>query len=340
VGPIAETVGVIGAGSWGTALAAHLVHAGAEVTLWAREPEVVEGISTVHRNPLFLSSVDLPAGLTATSDLRSMVVGSEVVVSAVPVQHLRTTLRDVPELHDVEIVVTVSKGIEAGTFAMPHEILTDVGVPSERIVVLSGPSFAREVVAHLPTAVVVAGADLGRTLATQRLFSSERFRVYTSDDVVGVELGGALKNVIALATGVSDGLELGDNARAAIITRGVAEISRLGVALGGHPATFAGLSGFGDLVLTCVGGLSRNRQVGLAIGRGRRLADVEAEMHETAEGVATCASAHGLAEREGVEMPISEQMYRILYEDKDPLEALRDLLGRDLRHERDGAASG
>ncbi len=191
----------------------------------------------------------------------------------------------------------------------------------------------------LPTAVVVAGTDLDRTLAAQRLFSSERFRVYTSDDVVGVELGGALKNVIALATGVSDGLELGDNARAAIITRGLAEISRLGIALGGHPATFAGLSGFGDLVLTCVGGLSRNRQVGLAIGRGRRLADIEAEMHETAEGVPTCASVRGLAEREAVEMPISEQMYRILYEDKDPLEALRDLLGRDLRHERDAGSS-
>jgi glycerol-3-phosphate dehydrogenase (NAD(P)+) len=328
-------VGVIGAGSWGTALAAHLVTAGSEVTVWAQEPEVVDGISNAHRNPLFLSDAILPTDLAATGDLPAMIASSDVVLSAVPVQHLRATLTDVPELTRAEIVITVSKGIETGTLTTPHDILAELGVPPERIVALSGPSFAREVVVGLPTAVVVAGVDLERRIAVQQLVASNRFRVYASDDVVGVEIGGALKNVIALASGVSDGLEMGDNARAAIITRGLAEIARLGVALGGHPATFAGLSGFGDLVLTCVGGLSRNRQVGLALGRGRKLADIRAEMHEVAEGVPTCESAHRLAERAGVEMPITEQMYRILYDDKDPLHALHDLLGRGLRHERD-----
>jgi glycerol-3-phosphate dehydrogenase (NAD(P)+) len=218
---------------------------------------------------------------------------------------------------------------------MPHEILVDLGAAVEHIVVVSGPSFARGVAEGRPTAVVAAGADDDRTRRVQELLSGERFRVYTSDDVVGVEIGGALKNVVALAAGVSDGLGLGDNARAAIITRGLAEITRLGVALGGHPATFAGLSGVGDLVLTCAGGLSRNRSVGLALGAGGTLAEITSEMHEVAEGVPTCRSARDLAQRVGVELPITEQMYLVLYDGKSPRDALRDLLERNLRHERE-----
>lgn len=333
-------IGVIGAGSWGTSLAAHLARQGLTTTMWAREPEVVAGIADAHRNPLFLTDVDLPASLAVSGDLDRVVAGADVVVSAVPVQHLRATMSGVTALADVDVVVTVSKGIEAGTLATPHTILAEVGVAPERVVALSGPSFAKEVAAGKPTAVVAAGVDADRTRRVQELFATDRFRTYASDDIVGVELGGALKNVIALAAGTGDGMELGENGRAAIITRGLAELTRLGVAMGGHPATFAGLSGVGDLVLTCAGGLSRNRQVGLAIGRGRKLTDIRAEMHEVAEGVPTCRSARELAGRVGVEMPITEQMYLLLYEDKDPADAMRDLLVRDLRHERDAHHPG
>ncbi len=328
-------VGVVGGGSWGTALAAHLAGHHVPTVLWAREPDVVDSINTEHRNHLFLSDIALPAELRASHDLSAVVGDNDLVVSAIPVQFLRTTLADVEELADTDIVVTVSKGIEAGALATPHGILIDLGVPEERIVALSGPSFAREVAAGRPSAVVAAGRDAARVARVQHLFSKGHFRVYASDDLVGVEIGGALKNVVALAAGVSDGLELGDNARAAIITRGLAEITRLGVALGGHPATFAGLSGVGDLMLTSAGGLSRNRSVGLAIGRGRKLDEIRAEMNEVAEGVPTCRAARELAARVGVELPIAEQMYLLLYENKDPQEALRDLLGRELRHERE-----
>lgn len=335
VGEADVHVGVVGGGSWGTALAAHLAARGVRTTIWAREPEVVDGINAEHRNRLFLSDVPLPDQLSASDDLVDVVATSDVVVSAVPVQFLRATMTDVEPLADRHIVVTVSKGIEAGALATPHTILHDVGVPEDRIIALSGPSFAREVAQHRPSAVVAAGVDADRVSRVQRLFSQGQFRVYASDDIVGVEIGGAMKNVVALAAGVSDGLELGDNARAAIVTRGLAEMMRLGVAMGGHPATFAGLSGVGDLMLTGSGGLSRNRSVGLAIGRGRTLDEIRAEMNEVAEGVPTCRSARALGERVGVELPITEQMYQLLYEDKPPLDAVSDLLGRDLRHERD-----
>ncbi len=328
-------VGVVGAGSWGTALAAHLAAHHVPTVIWAREPEVVDGINSAHRNQLFLSDVRLPDELTASSDLAAVVGRNDLVVSAVPVQFLRATLTGVESLAETDTVVTVSKGIEAGALATPHVILTDLGVPLERIVALSGPSFAREVADGRPSAVVAAGRDAARVARVQQLFSQGQFRVYASDDIVGVEIGGALKNVVALAAGVSDGLELGDNTRAAIITRGLAEITRLGVALGGHPATFSGLAGVGDLMLTSAGGLSRNRSVGLAIGRGRTLDEIRAEMSEVAEGVPTCRSARELAARVGVELPITEQMYLLLYEHKDPRDALRDLLSRELRHERE-----
>ncbi len=219
-------VGVVGGGAWGTALAAHLAAHDIPIVLWAREQEVVDGINAEHRNHLFLSDVTLPDGLTATNDLSGVVGGCDLIVSAVPVQFLRATLGDLDSLTAPDTVVTVSKGIEAGALATPHRILIDLGVPEERIVALSGPSFAREVVAGRPTAVVAAGRDPARVARVQQLFSRGWFRVYASDDIIGVEIGGALKNVVALAAGVSDGLELGDNTRAAIITRGLAEITR------------------------------------------------------------------------------------------------------------------
>ena len=329
------TIGVVGAGSWGTALAAHLAAQGLRTTLWAREPEVVAGIATDHVNPLFLTGVALPAALQASGDLPAVLADADVVVSAVPVPFLRTTLAAVSDqLARAEVVVTVSKGIEPETLALPHELIAELGVPAERIVALSGPSFAKEVATQLPAAVVAAGIDPDRTLSVQELFATDRFRVYTSDDVVGAEIGGAMKNVVALAAGVSDGLDLGLNARAAIITRWTR---------GDHPARRG--DGRPPLDVLRVVGRRRPRPdvhrhpVAQPYrrrrdGRGRRLAEIRAEMHEVAEGVSTCRWAYELAGRVGVEMPITEQMYRLLHEDRAPLDAMRTLLGRPLRHER------
>lgn len=326
-------VAVIGAGSWGTALAIHLSRHGREVVLRALEPEVVEGIAETRHNPLFLSEFEVPESLGVTGDLGAAVNGADVIVSAVPVPYVRETLGELPSLTEGSTVVTVSKGIEADTLLTPHDILTDIGVEPERIVSLSGPSFARDVGRRHPVAVVSAGRDPRRAEQIQHLFASDRFRVYVSDDIVGVEIGGALKNVIALATGMSDGMELGDSARAGLITRGLAEITRIGLAVGGRAETFAGLSGMGDLALTCAGELSRNRRVGLEIGRGRTLRDVTEEMNEVAEGVLTTRSACALAQRMNVELPITEQVHRILFEDVRPQEVLESLLSRRLRPE-------
>lgn len=264
-------IAVIGAGSWGTALADLLARHGAVVHVWAREPEVVEGIELEHRNPLFLSDVELHPTLRAVGDLGAALLGVDLIVSAVPTQHLRSVFSDVGGgLASLPPLVSVSKGIESDSLLTPSAVLVELGARTERVVALSGPSFARDVAAGLPTAVVAAGPDPELARWVRDVFSRPTFRVYSSDDRIGVELGGALKNVIAIASGAVDGLELGDNARAAIITRGLAEISRLGVDLGGDPQTFAGLSGVGDLVLTCTGTQSRNYRVGAAIGRGRR----------------------------------------------------------------------
>lgn len=326
-------VAVIGAGSWGTALAIHLCRHGHDVVLWAREPEIVEGIAETGHNPLFLSEIEVPPSLEVTGDLDAAAARAEIIVSTVPVPYVRATLAELTSLTEASTVVTVSKGIEADTLLTPHSVLAELGVEPEHVVALSGPSFARNVGRREPVAVVSAGQDRARAEQVQALFASDRFRVYVSDDIAGVEIGGALKNVIALATGMSDGMDLGDSARAGLITRGLAEITRLGMAVGGQAATFAGLSGLGDLVLTCSGDLSRNRRVGLAIGRGRTLSDVTAEMNEVAEGVLTTRSARDLAGRLDVELPITEQVYRILFEDVRPEEVLDALLSRRLRPE-------
>lgn len=334
-------VAVIGGGSWGTAVARLLAGQGVATTLWAREPEVVEAINTRRENTVFLPGIDLPESLHATADLAEALAGADVVVSAVPTQHVRSVFEHPGRFDDAEVIVSVSKGIEVDSLRTPSQILAEVAPArlSGSIVALSGPSFAHEVGLDHPAAVVAAGSSIERAREVRDLFNTSTFRVYSSDDIVSAELGGALKNIIAIAAGMSYGLGFAQNSKAALITRGLAEMIRLGVAMGGDPATFAGLSGVGDLVLTCSGDLSRNRQVGMAIGRGRTLSEVLEEMNMVAEGVKTTLAAKRLAEQLGVSMPITEEVYRVLYEEKDLLEALAVLMGRAPRDER-GAASG
>jgi glycerol-3-phosphate dehydrogenase (NAD(P)+) len=329
---------VLGAGSFGTCLAALLAEKGYAVDLWARDPAIAEGVNRHHRNPRYMPEARLPDNVRAGVDLRAAVAGKEVVISAVPSHSVRDvwTLA-APALAEGALVVSATKGIENGTGRLMSEVLAEV-LPAharERIVVLSGPSFAPEMLDHRPTSACVACRNESFAIAAQAILSSPVFRCYSNTDVIGVELGGALKNVIAIAVGAADGLELGHNTRAALITRGLAEIRRLGESLGANPVTFLGLSGVGDLVLTCTGDMSRNRRVGLEIGRGRTVAEVLAELPQVAEGVRTTRSAFELAQKHGVDMPITEEVYRVLYESKDPRRALRDLMTRQLRSEHE-----
>ncbi|HKZ28846.1 MAG TPA: NAD(P)H-dependent glycerol-3-phosphate dehydrogenase [Acidimicrobiia bacterium] len=329
---------VAGGGSWGTALAALLSRQGVPTVLWAREEEVVDGINEHEENPLFLAGVPLPASLRATSDLDQALAGADVVINAIPTQFIRSVFASRADfLTGASLLISVSKGVEVGTLLTPSEVFEDIAPcpVTEGLVALSGPSFANEVARGTPTAVVVASRVPDNARRARDLVSSETFRAYSSDDLIGVEMGGALKNVMAIAAGIADGLGTGHNTRAAVITRGLAELARLGVAKGGHPLTFAGLSGIGDLVLTCTGDLSRNRRVGFEIGRGRTLEEITAETNTVAEGVKTTLAARDLAQRLGVEMPITEQVYLTLYEDKDPRQVMMDLMTRQLRDERE-----
>ncbi len=326
---------VIGAGAWGTALADLLARNGADVMLWAYEADVASSVVERRENARFLKGVALHPALDATSDLAAAVRGAEMVLLVSPSHALRVVAREVAASIGADsTVVVASKGIERGTLA----IMTDVAeseIPGHPVVALSGPSFAIEVASRQPTAVVAASRSEPASTEVQILLSNDHFRVYTASDVIGVELGGALKNVIAVATGIAEGLGLGHNSRAALITRGLAEVTRLGVALGASSRTFAGLAGVGDLVLTCTGALSRNRAVGLELGRGKSLAEVLAERETVAEGVITAESAHALAWREGVSMPIISTMHRVLFEGHSPRLAISELMTRDLRAERD-----
>ena len=331
-----KQIGVIGAGSWGTTLADLLASKGYSVTLWAYEAELVERMTVSRENDLYLADAQLSENLSFTNSLDVAVRNKELVLFVPPSQVLRPILKQVVALLDSKtLLVSASKGIENGTLKTMSEIFQEL-LPAEvatRVAYLSGPSFAREVVKRLPTAVAVASTDpdvLGRV---QQIFSTEYFRVYTNSDVSGVEIGGALKNVIALAAGVSDGLGFGHNTRAALITRGLAEIARIGVAIGADALTFSGLAGMGDLVLTCTGDLSRNRTVGIALGQGRKLDAILGEMNMVAEGVKTTLSAYELARKLGVETPIIDQMYGLLYEDKDARQAVGELMLRDLKQE-------
>jgi len=332
-------VAVIGAGAWGTSLAITLARKREHsVHLWANEAEVVESVSRRRVNEMFLPGFELPGSIEATGDLSVALDRAEIVVSVMPSQHCRELFeRMMPALDPQALLVSCTKGLENTTLLRMTEVIADAAGKHSwrpRVGALSGPSFAKEVARGDPTAVTVASSDGELARRVQQAFNSTRFRVYTNDDVIGVELGGALKNIIAIAAGVCDGLGLGHNSVAALITRGLAEIARLVVACGGRLDTMAGLAGLGDLVLTCTGDLSRNRRVGVELGKGRTLPDIIAGMHgAVAEGVFTTKAAVGLAHKKNVEMPIIEQMFAILEQGKAPQQAIEDLMMRAARSE-------
>jgi len=329
-------VGVIGAGSWGTTLAHLLASKGLKVNLWVFEQDLCDVIRRTGENTMYLAGHILHKGVSATSSLEEATAASRLLIMVVPSHVYRQVAkRMLPHLRGDAIVVNATKGIESDTLLTMSGIWKEL-LPKQnpiQLLCLSGPSFAREVIRGIPTAVTLAGPNLEITQQVQQVLSTGRFRIYTSLDVIGVEVAGASKNVIAVAAGVSDGLSFGYNARAALITRGLAEISRLGVKMGAHPLTFSGLAGIGDLLLTCTGDLSRNRTVGMQLGQGRKLSEILGEMRQVAEGVITAKSIHALAKKMAVEMPICEQVYRVLYEGKDPVLVVRELMDRDLKHE-------
>ncbi len=326
---------VVGAGAWGTAIADRLAKNGHDVLLWAREEDVVESVNDSHVNSRFLNGATLATNLRATGDMREALSTADIVVYAAPSHVLRTVVRAGRDfVQNGAVLAIATKGIERETLSLMTDVVSDE-LPTHSVVALSGPSFAAEVAAGQPTAVVAASTSVHASAKVQQAMSRGPFRVYTSDDVKGVELGGALKNVMAVATGILEGLGLGYNPRAALMTRGLAEMTRLGVAIGARADTFAGLAGMGDLVLTCTGTLSRNRAVGEAIGRGATLKEALEGKESVAEGVLNTESARALALRYGVEMPIVEATHRVLFEGQSPSDAAIDLMGRELRSERD-----
>lgn len=328
-------IGVVGAGSWGTTLANMVAEKGLPVTLWAYEKELVEGISNKRRNMLFLPEVELREGLICTGDIREAVSGKRIVLWVTPVKAFRTLFaRGLPESSPGTIHVCASKGIENDTLETVSQIATEIARGRElSFAVLSGPSFAHDVARRMPTAVVIASQDQAGAAVVQEALATPYFRTYTSNDVVGVEIGGSLKNVIAVASGIVEGLGLGHNTRAALITRGLAEMMRFGAFLGADPLTFSGLSGIGDLVLTCTSTQSRNYSVGLQLGRGKKLDDILSHMNMVAEGVYTTRSAYALSRRHGIDMPIVAEIYQILFEGKPAQQAVKALMGRDLKKE-------
>ena len=330
--PLAVTV--LGGGSFGTAMAAQLARQGHDVKMWDRNAERCDVINQTHRNPRYLKDIDLPPGLVATPDLAGAVRGADLLVPVVPSHVLRSVIRQAaPWIVPGTLVCCATKGIEEGTLMTMSELLNEELPDTVPVTVISGPSFARELALGMPTTVVVGGDDAPARVAAEA-FHGGRLRVYHTHDTVGVCIGGSVKNVMAIACGISDGLGLGLNARAAIITRGLAEITRLATTLGAEPLTMMGLAGLGDLVLTCTGDLSRNRRVGLGLGQGRSLDEVIAEIGEVAEGVTTARSAHDLGRRLEVELPITEHVYRVLHEGLGAREALGALLGRERKHEQ------
>jgi glycerol-3-phosphate dehydrogenase (NAD(P)+) len=327
-------IAVLGAGAWGTALTISLARRGGQnLILWAHSKPLAEQLVETGENLPYLPGFTLPADVQVTSELADAIFEADIILAVTPSLHLRQIIGQIASfLTPQQIVVCASKGLEQTTYLRMSQVIASV--IANPVAVLSGPSFAQEVAASLPTASVIACANPKIATMLQREFSSAALRLYTNDDVAGVELGGALKNVIALAAGVVHGLGLGSNTSAALITRGVAEITRLAVACGGHRQTLAGLAGIGDLVLTCTGSLSRNRSVGIALGKGRKLPDILAAMNgKVAEGIPSTVAALGLAARYGVEMPIAEQMDAVLHHDKSPEDAIRDLMARPGREE-------
>ena len=320
-------IAVVGGGSWGTALALHSARAGEPVRLWAREPEVVEGIRATRRNPWYLTDVDLPESVEPTTDLSEAVHGADLIIVAVPSEFVAGTLKGVPDAVAGVPMLSATKGFDPERHCRMTEVIA-TRFPRAAVAALSGPTFAREVARGLPTAAAIASVDHALAERLQKRLGAPAFRLYTNRDVIGVETGGALKNVIAIATGLADGLELGENARAALITRGLAEITRLAVALGAAPGTLAGLAGMGDLVLTCTGTLSRNRTLGVTLARGGTVAQMESTTRMIAEGARTVRSALKLAERHGVTLPICTEVAAVIFDGKAPREAVASLLAR------------
>jgi glycerol-3-phosphate dehydrogenase (NAD(P)+) len=332
-----KDIAVVGAGSWGTALSVHLARLGHGVRLWAREAEVVAQIRAERVNGMFLPGIALPESIEACDSLGRAVTGMDLVVLVTPSHGTRLVLREAaPHLQPSAVVVSATKGLEVDTLLRASEVIRQEIGPAHPVVALSGPSFAREVALELPTAVCAASADRAAAELVQSEFRGRAFRLYTTDDVVGVEIGAALKNVIAIAAGVVEGLGLGHNAMAGLITRGLAEISRLAHALGGRRETLAGLTGLGDLVLTCTGALSRNRQFGIELGRGRSAKEILGTMQMVAEGVKTTGAALALGARHGVELPIAAQMFEVIEGRIDPRSATDALMLRPQRVEADG----
>ena len=331
-----KRIAVIGAGSWGTALAIVAARAGHEVSLWSRNLDVVESVNSTHNNPNYLSSAEIPTRVKATNDLSRSFAGASLVVLATPSHAIRNLLNELkPSLEQSQVIVNVAKGIEIETGKRMSELVHEIlGLKfGNDFVCLSGPSFAKEVVERHPTAIVSASTNLTAAAEVQSVFSFENLRVYTNPDLIGTELGGSVKNVMAIAAGMTAGLGFGSNTIAALITRGLAEISRLALTQGAHLETLMGLACLGDLVLTCTGGLSRNRFVGEALGKGRILEEITSEMNEVAEGIKTTRAVKKLADRSGIEMPITSAVDAVLYEGKSARDAVDELMSRPLKQE-------
>ncbi|GAA2103132.1 NAD(P)H-dependent glycerol-3-phosphate dehydrogenase [Microlunatus panaciterrae] len=327
-------VAVMGSGSWGTGFALTLCDAGNEVTMWARRAELCDAINTQHRNVDYFPTIELPPSLRAVTDPQEAMSGADFVVLAVPSQSLRENLR-VWRIPENAVVVSLAKGIELGTGLRMSQVIAEVaGIPPSRIAVVTGPNLAREIAERKPSASVVASTSIETAEALQAICHTRSFRPYTNTDVIGCELGGATKNVIALAVGMAIGIGLGDNATASVITRGLAEITRLGQALGADPYTFSGLAGLGDLVATCSSPLSRNRTFGEQLGKGRTVSEITASTRQVAEGVKSCASIQALAAAHGVEMPIVDAVAAVIAEKMTPTEMITALLSRSAKPER------
>ncbi len=328
----AKKIAVVGAGSWGTGLANVFADAGHEVTLWGRDSETVQTLNSQHTNPKYLKGISLNPKLKASSDLERTVEEASWIVCAIPTQQIRSVFQPLAPLIQNKLVINTSKGIEVGSNRRVSEIFSEIS-PKSIYSILSGPSFALEVAKRLPTAVTLASADLEDAVKIQQALATPYFRSYTSRDVTGVEFAGALKNVVAIASGMVSGLQLGYNAQAALINRGIAEIMRIAKKFHADAFTFLGLAGTGDLILTCTGPLSRNRKVGVLLGEGKPLETIQKELGGVAEGVYTAKSAYELSQRAGIELPITEQVYKILYEANTPSKALESLMSRELKEE-------
>ncbi|MCG8615475.1 MAG: NAD(P)-dependent glycerol-3-phosphate dehydrogenase [Desulfobacterales bacterium] len=341
--PSKARIGVVGAGSWGTALAKQLADKGYRLDLWVFETEVREQIEQHQENKVFLPGFSLPEGIVPTNDLKTAVADKDLVLVVVPSHCMRAMAGEMKSFISPDtVVVSASKGIENKTHQTMTDILSEImdNIPAKNFAVLSGPSFAKEVAAKIPTVVASAATDRGVAEFVQQVFAGPTFRVYVNDDPVGTQVGGAMKNVLAIAAGICDGMNMGLNPRAALITRGLTEMNRLGTRMGADPLTLSGLAGVGDLLLTCTGELSRNYTVGKQIGQGKKLDDIISEMRMVAEGVKTTRSVYNLSRKLGVDLPICNEVYAVLFEDRPVDETVERLMNRSLKHELDGVLEG